>query len=277
MRAWLPARCNLDQIIEQEPTAYLHTCVRMRSKTSLDISGPCVCVMVAGGVLTCPVHLYNTGNVALASSLLTSPASGCRAGLLLPFGPSVDCNVTVTTTQGDFEQGFVNLTVAGIAAPRPLSGPASITWDGHGIVRLNLMKSGRMRAEPDVPTVMASSAGELGTNKLVEMGKKAARRSCFVWLCFHVAALSELHRQIYPCQRLSDKLANMVQSAPLIKTWHVLEPVCAPILLAATTTVMPSCDIHALQARTLQSLTYCTTLATSSCTTALCGQQSPAL
>lgn len=120
-----------------------------------------MCVMDAGDTLSCPVHLYNTGNVALVSSLITSPTSGCKAGLLLPFGPPADCNITVMTTQGDFEQGFVNLTVAGIAAPRPLSGPASFTWDGYGIVRLK--QFGRMSAEPAGLTVTVTSAGEPST------------------------------------------------------------------------------------------------------------------
>jgi hypothetical protein len=110
----------------------------------------------AGEQLTCTIFMHNTGNVGLKTLLMTSPST-CSAGELLPFGPPANCTITVTATQQDFEHGHINLTAAGVAAPRPLTGPASITWKSHAIVRL--MQMGRMNVHPLVPSGTVLSAG----------------------------------------------------------------------------------------------------------------------
>lgn len=110
----------------------------------------------AGEPLTCTILMHNTGNVGLKTLLMTSPST-CSAGELLPFGPPANCTITVTATQHDFERGYINLTAAGVAAPRPLTGPASITWESHAIVQL--IRMGRMNVHPSVPSGTVLSAG----------------------------------------------------------------------------------------------------------------------
>lgn len=87
--------------------------------------------------MTCPVRLRNTGNVGLQSVFLTYPSSQCSVQVLEPQAGAVTCNVSFTAAQQDFNQGYTNLMVEGVAVPRTAYGAPTISWQGSSMLKLS--------------------------------------------------------------------------------------------------------------------------------------------
>lgn len=115
------------------------------------------CCFYAGDVLTCPVYIKNTGNVGLQGVTLTSTPSACSTAVLEPFGRTRACNVSVTATQDDFDTGFAELKVQGVASPRTRTA-VPLNWQGSSLVRLS--RVGRMSVTAASYPPAATAAGE---------------------------------------------------------------------------------------------------------------------
>ena len=116
--------------------------------------------MPAGDLLTCLLTVNNTGNVDLGNVTLMAPPSACFAYLLGGNSTSMSCQVSVTATQEDLQQGFVNLTTIWLATPQGLSDPSVQVQSRSELVYLK--PAGRLQVDVMAsPDRVNSSGGHL--------------------------------------------------------------------------------------------------------------------
>lgn len=129
-------------------------------------AGPCDKVLnnqiffpaTAADVTTCTngVEVLNTGNVRLTDINITGDTSCARAGPLLP-NAKFECDLVKATTQDDFENAKITLSVSATASPMGVNSSLAGLAPSHSVDRqITQIPSVQLVAAPDQTSVDAA-------------------------------------------------------------------------------------------------------------------------